>query len=67
MIRGNFYAAQDVDQRTYALNQEKEAFVYAATIRFICCDLAIKQVNGKDVFCVSEEQHLDILDALEGF
>lgn len=67
MIRGKFYAAVDVDERAYNLNEEKEAFVSAATIQYICCDLAIKQVRGKDIFDVSEEQHLNILDALEGF
>ena len=67
MIRGNFYETEDAEQRKYTLNEEKEAIVYAGTIRFICSELSIEQVNGKDYFCVSEEQHLDILDALEGF
>ncbi|KAL9976975.1 hypothetical protein ACROYT_G014326 [Oculina patagonica] len=60
MIHGKFYAAVDVDHGAYNLNKEKEAFVYAATFRNICCDLAIKQVRGEDFFYVSEEQHLDI-------
>ncbi|KAL9976982.1 hypothetical protein ACROYT_G014333 [Oculina patagonica] len=60
VIHCKFYAAVDVDQGAYNLNEEKLAFVYAATIRNICCDLAIKQVRGKDIFYVSEEQHLDI-------
>ena len=67
VVRGSFYLAEDNAQRAYTLDEEKEAIVYAATIRFICSDFAIKHINGKDCSFVSEEQHLDILDALQGF
>ena len=67
VICGNFYEAESVAQRVYTLNEEKNAIVYAATIRFICSDFVIKQINGKDCFQILEDQHLDILDALEGF
>ena len=67
VVRGSFYLAEDYAQRAYTLDEEKEAIVYAATIRFICSDFAIKRINGKDCSCISEEQHLDILDSLQGF
>lgn len=64
---GSFHLAEDYVQRAYTLDKENEGIVYVTTIRFICSDFAIKHVNGKDCSCVSEEQHLDILDALQGF
>lgn len=67
MVRGSFYLAEDYAQRAYTLDEENEGIVYAATIRFICLDFAIKHINGKDWSCVSIEQHLDILDTLQGF
>lgn len=67
VVCGSFHLAEDYVQRAYTLDEENEGIVYVATIRFICSDFAIKHVNGKDCSCVSEEQHLDILDALQGF
>ena len=67
VVRGSFYLAEDYAQRAYTFDEEKEAIVYAATICFICSDFAIKHINGKDCSCISEEQHLDLLDALQGF
>ena len=52
-------------QGVYTLNEGKETIVYAATICFICSGFAIKQINGKDGFYISEKQHLNILDALD--
>ena len=67
VVCGSFYLAEDYVQRAYTLDEENEGIVYVATIRFICSDFAIKHVNGKDCSCVSEEQHLDILDTWQGF
>ena len=61
VVRGFFYLAEDYAQPAYTLDEEKEAIVYAATIRFICSDFAIKHINGKDCSCISEEQHLPYL------
>ena len=42
--------------------------VYAATARFICSDLArIQTTQGKELFSLPEHQHLNILEALNGF
>ena len=59
---GYFYPAKDHAQGAYTLNEEKEAIAYAATICFSCSDFAIKQINGKDEFYISEKRHLDILE-----
>ena len=45
---------------------KKEALVYVATVWFICSDLNPQIVNGK-VFSLSEQEYLDILDALDRF
>ena len=67
VISGYFYLVSDHAQGSYTLNEGKEAIiVYAATICFICSDFAIKQINSKDGFYISEKQHLDILDGLQG-
>ena len=34
---------------------------------FRCSDFAIKQINDKDGFYISEKQDLDILDAFKAF
>lgn len=66
-VMGYFYPAKDHAQGAYTLNEEKEAIAYAATICFSCSDFAIKQINGKDEFYISEKHHLDILDAIKAF
>ena len=68
VIYGYFCLASDHAKGPYTLNEGKEAIiVYAATICFISSDFAIKQINSKDGFYISEKQHLDILDGLQGF
>ena len=48
--------------------QNNVAIVYAATARFICLDLErIQTTQGKELFSLPEHQHLDILEALNGF
>ena len=44
----------------------KKALIYVATVWFICSDLCPQIVNGK-VFSLSEQEYLDILDALDRF
>ena len=44
----------------------KKALIYVATVWLICSDLCPKIVNGK-VFSLSEQEYLDILDALDRF
>ena len=69
ILRGNFYVKEEtVGQHIYQLVTGKVAIVYAATARFICSDLArIQTTQGKELFSLPEHQHLDILEALNGF
>ena len=68
VLRGHFYVKETVRQHVYQLITNKVAIVYAATARFICSDLdSIQTAQGKELFSLSEHQHLDILDALNGF
>lgn len=67
VIRGHFYLLEDRVRCTYTLNKDKEALVYAATVRYICRDLSIQHINGKDFYRLLESQHLNISDALKGF
>lgn len=69
VLRGNFYEKEEtVGQHIYQLVTGKVAIVYAATARFICSDLErIQTTQGKELFSLPEHQHLDILEALNGF
>ena len=44
----------------------KKALIDVATVWFICSDLCPQIVNGK-IFSLSEQEYLDILDALDTF
>ena len=69
VLRGNFYVKEEtVGQHIYQLVTGKVAIVYSATARFICSDLErIQTTQGKELFSLPEHQHLDILEALNGF
>ena len=55
VIYGYFCLASDHAKGPYTLNEGKEAIVYDATICFICSNFAIKQINSKDSFYISEK------------
>ena len=68
VLRGHFYVKEAVGQHVYRLVTDKVAVVYAATARFICSDLErIETAQGNELFSLPEHQHLDILEALNGF
>ena len=68
VLRGHFYVKEAVGQHVYQLVTDKVAIVYAATARFICSDLErIQTAECKELFSLPEHQHLDILEALNGF
>ena len=68
VLRGHFYVKEAVGQHVYQLVTEEVAIVYAATARFICSDLErIQTAEWKELFSLPEHQHLDILEALNGF
>ena len=50
--------------RQYKVDQSRKAIVYATTARFLCTDLC--SLPG-DIAVVSEQEHLDILNSLDGF
>ena len=68
VFRGYFYLLHQRQQfgRMYKLDTDKEAMVYAASIRFLCPELPLDE-DYPGTFHVSEELHLDILSALKGF
>ena len=47
----------------YKKNVQKQAIVYAATIRYICPELN----ENEHIYDIPEELHLDILESLNGF
>ena len=49
----------------YQLNLEKQAAVYAATMRFICPELSVSDIHA--TLLVYEALHMDILESLHGF
>ena len=69
IFRGHFYIREQEDTTIYWLDQSKEALVYAATVRFICgpFDTVIDGSEGRLSFKVPQQQHLDILESLNGF
>ena len=71
VLRGNFYErvnCSSVPQNVlFKLVSGKIAYVYAATVRFICSDLQECFVDGSKLFKLFESEHLDILDSLDGF
>ena len=71
IIRGFFYDRVNCDSSSpdlcYKLISDKIAYVYAATVRFICSDLQECLVGESTLFKVLEAEHLDILNSLDGF
>ena len=71
IIRGFFYDRVNCDSSSpdlyYQLIGDKIAYVYAATVRFICSDLQECSVGESKVFKLLEAEHLDILNSLDGF
>lgn len=68
ILRGHFYVKETAGQHVFQLVTTKVAIVYAATARFICSELeTIQTTQGKKLFSLPEQQHLDILEALNGF
>ena len=70
-LRGNFYErvnCSSVPQSVlFKLVSGKIAYVYGATVRFICSDLQECFVHGSKLFKLFETERLDILDSLDGF
>ena len=50
--------------RHYKVDQTRKAIVHAATVQFLCT--VICSLPG-DIAVVSEQEHLDILNSLNGF
>ena len=69
IFQGHFYIREQEGTMIYWLDQSKEALVYAATVRFICgpFNTVIDGIEGRLSFKVPEQQHLDILESLNGF
>ena len=68
VLRGHFYVKETAGQHVFQLVTTKVAIIYAATARFICSELeTIQTAQGKKLFSLPEQQHLDILEALNGF
>lgn len=69
IFRGYFYVRETDDNMVYFLDEREVALVHAATIRFICAHLQAltEHSEGRLLFKVSEQQHLDILESLNGF
>ena len=51
----------------FKLIADKTAYVYSSTVCFICSDLQELTENRVKLFMVSEAEHLDILESLDGF
>lgn len=68
VLTGHFYVREAFGQHIFQLVSNKKAIVYAATARFICSELqVIASEDGKELYSLPEHQHLDILEALDGF
>ena len=49
---------------TYTLDKKRVAAVFAATVRHICSDLAVKKRNKKTIYKLSLMQHEEIIASL---
>ena len=69
-IKGSFIRQdRSPSCQSYILNDQKLAYVYAATIRYICTDVDEEVVVNRNekLFRLPEEIQLDILESLNGF
>ena len=71
VIQGHFFERVDSQtsspNRLFKLISNQTAYVYAATVRFICSELQEHTEDGVQLFTVLEAEHLDILESLDGF
>ena len=64
VICGHFLLPIRGSSRHYKVDHSRKAVVYAATARFLCTDLS-SLPGERIVLC--EQEHIDILNSLEGF
>lgn len=70
IIRGWFLigSAERSSPCEYKRDMEKKAVVYAATIRYICPELRVNESDAhQQIYQITEELHMDILESLHGF
>ena len=64
ILCGHFLLPKRGSSRNYKMDSAQKAIVYAATAAFVCTDL---QCLRDETIVLSEQEHLDILQSLEGF
>ena len=64
ILCGHFLLPKRGSSRNYKMDSARKAIVYAATAAFVCTDL---QCLRDETIVLSEQEHLDILQSLEGF
>ena len=66
IIRGHFLIKDDTNLFQYRIDATKIAYVYAATVRYICPELE-NSSDGEGHICLTEDLHLEIMELLNGF
>ena len=66
IIRGHFLIKDDTNLFQYRIDATKIAYVYAATVRYICSELE-NSPDGEGRLCLTEDLHLEIMESLNGF
>ena len=64
VLSGHFLLPVPGSSRDYKIDYTRRALVYASTARFLCTDLRPLSLH---TFQVTEEEHLDILQSMDGF
>ena len=64
ILKGHFYLRDNIHDMTYTLDKKKVAAVFAATVRHICSNLAVKKRNKKSIYKLSLMQHEKIIASL---
>ena len=71
IVRGHFFERDETKPGIHQFNliDNKEACVYSATVRYICPPLTTLDTssNQKQVYCLTDDVHMEILNSLDGF
>ena len=71
IVRGHFFVREDTqpELHQFTLTDDKEACVYSTIVRYICPPLTRLETssNHEQVYCLTDDVHLEILNSLDGF
>ena len=65
VLKGHFYLRENIQDMTYTLDIKHLAVAYAATVRHICSELAVKKKSrNKPIYKLSLAQHEEIIASM---